>query len=48
MAETEHFNDFQDGGGGHLVKWQHTSDFVLFGLSMFHLVCIPNVIKFRR
>jgi hypothetical protein len=45
MAELQHFNDFQDGGVGHLGKWRHTSGFAFFGLSMFLLVCVPNFIK---
>jgi hypothetical protein len=48
MAEKKHFNDFKDGGGGHLVKWWHTSAVAFFGLSRFDLVCVPNFIKFGR
>jgi hypothetical protein len=45
MAEIRHLIDFQDGGGGHLAKWRHNSDFAFFELGMFGLVCVPNFIK---
>ena len=47
MAELDRFNDFQDGGVGHLGKWRHTSGFTFFRLSMFHLVCVQNFIRIR-
>ena len=30
MADSRHFNDFQDGGGGHLWNWRYPSATVFF------------------
>jgi hypothetical protein len=45
MAEWQHFIDFQDGGGGHLAKWRHTSALAFFGISMLYLLCVSNFNK---
>jgi hypothetical protein len=45
MADLGHFIVFQDGGGGHLGNWRHTSDFAFFELSMLFLVCLPSFIE---
>jgi hypothetical protein len=36
---------FQDGGDSYLWKWPQFFVYVLFGLSVFFSVCVPNVIK---